>query len=570
STFTLDSDDTGGDVILKFGTTLAETLKWDTGNNYFLLSDALVVDGNVAVQGTTFTLDSDETGNPDQDADIVAEQGSESNGVIRYDDGNNRWEISNNGAVFEPIISGTVNAETLDTLDSAQFVRSDTSDSYTSGTLTFNSGTTLDGNGTIDFSGATRFVIRSGSANPGTCAEGDLFYNSTDNVLRVCTDTDTWTALGSGSSNADTLDTIDSLQFLRSDASDALTSGTLTINTGAALDVNGDLDASGATRMAVHQGTSNPGTCTEGDLFYNSTDNLLRACSATNTWSVVRDGGNSGTLDSLDSTQLLRSDTNDSFTSGILTFSSGTTLNVDGALDVNGVATIGDNGDNVTIDSSVWDISSPGVASGLTGITSTGAINFSGSSSIRLRESSSVPGTCTVGEQYFDTTTKTLRSCTTTNVFSSSTTGTNYLFGYDTTDQAVSSAGNFQTITFNNPTSVANGWTYSAGNFTTPVTGLYSITYSAYAGRNSKGDSTVTVRATRGGTEIAGSVGYTSPSRDDRPVALSNTFLVNLTAGDLLKFQLTGSTSSNSTGLYESNADGTVQPTITVTIRRIN
>lgn len=41
--------------------------------------------------------------------------------------------------------------------------------------------------------------------------------------------------------NADTLDSLDSLQFLRSDVSDAYTSGTLTFDSGTALVVNGDL-----------------------------------------------------------------------------------------------------------------------------------------------------------------------------------------------------------------------------------------------------------------------------------------------------------------------------------------
>jgi len=47
-------------------------------------------------------------------------------------------------------ITGTVsNADTLDLLDSSQFLRSDTSDSFTSGTLTTNAGTTLAINGSL-------------------------------------------------------------------------------------------------------------------------------------------------------------------------------------------------------------------------------------------------------------------------------------------------------------------------------------------------------------------------------------------------------------------------------------
>lgn len=42
NTFTIDQDDTGGDVSLIFGTTLAESLTWDDTNQRFVLSDDFV------------------------------------------------------------------------------------------------------------------------------------------------------------------------------------------------------------------------------------------------------------------------------------------------------------------------------------------------------------------------------------------------------------------------------------------------------------------------------------------------------------------------------------------------
>jgi len=93
----------GESVKLQFGNILAETLEFDIDNDYFILSDSLVVDGNVNIYGSTLRLDWDETGNPDQDLEIIAEQGSESNGALRYDDGNNRWELSNAGGAFAEI-----------------------------------------------------------------------------------------------------------------------------------------------------------------------------------------------------------------------------------------------------------------------------------------------------------------------------------------------------------------------------------------------------------------------------------------------------------------------------------
>ncbi|MBU1125434.1 MAG: hypothetical protein KKC84_05375, partial [Candidatus Omnitrophica bacterium] len=59
-------------------------------------------------------------------------------------------------------------------------------------------------------------------------------------------------------------------------------------------------------------------------------------------------------------------------------FVAGGGLTLAGTLTGNGAVTLGDNGDAVAINSNVWDITGPGVASGLTGITSSGTINFGG------------------------------------------------------------------------------------------------------------------------------------------------------------------------------------------------
>ncbi len=51
NTFTLDQDDTGGDVTLQFGTSLAETLTWDNTNSEFDLSDDLNITGGLITSG---------------------------------------------------------------------------------------------------------------------------------------------------------------------------------------------------------------------------------------------------------------------------------------------------------------------------------------------------------------------------------------------------------------------------------------------------------------------------------------------------------------------------------------
>jgi len=155
----LDFDDTGGDVTIQFGNTLGEQLLWDNTAGQFVFTDDLAIEGN------TFTLDSDNTG-AGANVEIVAEQGSDNDGTLRYNATTNRWEISNDGGAFSALqTAGSTDADTLDSLDSTQFLRSDTSDSFTSGTLTFNAGTTLDVDGTADFSGATDIILPNTESN---------------------------------------------------------------------------------------------------------------------------------------------------------------------------------------------------------------------------------------------------------------------------------------------------------------------------------------------------------------------------------------------------------------------
>jgi len=104
--FTLDQDDTGGDVTLQFGTTLAESLTWDNANSRFSLSDAIAIGGDILQDGNTLTLDADNTA-AGANVSIVAEQGTDNNGEIRYNATNNVWEISNDGAAFIPLEAGT-------------------------------------------------------------------------------------------------------------------------------------------------------------------------------------------------------------------------------------------------------------------------------------------------------------------------------------------------------------------------------------------------------------------------------------------------------------------------------
>lgn len=62
-------------------------------------------DGDLDVAGTSLTLDSDNAGSG-ADVNIVANQGSDSDGTIRYNATDNRWELSNDGGTFSQIATG--------------------------------------------------------------------------------------------------------------------------------------------------------------------------------------------------------------------------------------------------------------------------------------------------------------------------------------------------------------------------------------------------------------------------------------------------------------------------------
>jgi len=55
------------------------------------------------ITNNTLTLDGDNTG-AGADVDIIANQGTDTDGVLRYSAVNNRWELSNDGAGFLPIL----------------------------------------------------------------------------------------------------------------------------------------------------------------------------------------------------------------------------------------------------------------------------------------------------------------------------------------------------------------------------------------------------------------------------------------------------------------------------------
>ena len=88
-----------------------------------------------------------------------------------------------------------------------------------------------------------------------------------------------------------------------------------------------------------------------------------------------------------------------------------TNINTGGS---SGLVSIGGGSGTIAIDTTNWDISSAGAATGLTGITSTGNINFSGNTTTFRMPSGTnaqLPGTCTEGMEYYDTTNHVIQVC---------------------------------------------------------------------------------------------------------------------------------------------------------------
>ncbi len=99
-----DDDATTNILSLEFGGINSESITWDM--SAFKISDDLSVQGDISQDGQIITLDSDNTG-VGADVDIIANQGSDNDGILRYNATDNRWEISNNGDSFDAIATGS-------------------------------------------------------------------------------------------------------------------------------------------------------------------------------------------------------------------------------------------------------------------------------------------------------------------------------------------------------------------------------------------------------------------------------------------------------------------------------
>ncbi len=208
-----------------------------------------------------------------------------------------------------------------------------------------------------------------------------------------------------------------------------------------------------------------------------------------------------------------------------------------------GQVSLGGGSNCVSVDSNTWDMSCAGAVSGLTGITSTGSINFNTASSFRIPQFAADPLTCQPGEQYYNTVTSTVRLCSAGGVWTGSApSGTQYFFVYDTTTQTVAVANTFQDVTFTTNATV-DGWTHTPGTatFTATVAGTFMGNMTARVAKNGGANTKLTLRAVKNGTEIPGSQSYGTAASSSGDT-ISGNYIFTVVAGDTIKIQMTGGT----------------------------
>jgi len=333
-------------------------------------------------------------------------------------------------SVSSPIYTGT-GAVTLQSAGGENLTLSGSS-----GVVVINAGSSLQvGSGSITSNDAA-ITIDSGSANQVNIGASDALSNGTWTISGAGAITGVTSITASGSILAATNETINGIDIDNGTVSDVVNltinaGGDLTIGTIGLNDPGAGSATSGANLVGVFSGSLNNASSDDLQSVLEELDSAIGAGSSkwtqdtgfiylTTTTDDFVIGGSSiaaaslyfdesdanlylGTNESLDgvltfyssgvgitdasittnaSGNLLIDSTNfDVTTTGINATAIGATTASTGGfttLSSTGATTLGNNSANVAINSDVWDITAGGVASGLTGITSSGDITFSG------------------------------------------------------------------------------------------------------------------------------------------------------------------------------------------------
>ena len=269
-------------------------------------------------------------------ADVFKITGGSSTGLKWR--GHTIWTAENDGS------GSGLDADTLDGIEGASFVRSDASDTLTGGTYTFNSST-------------SQKIILSGANNPyirfqeGTTDKAYIQFHTNGSFYFVNQETGEHLRIGSGGNglqyhhdgndrtvwhsgndgsgsglDADTLDGIEGASFVRSDTGDTLTGGTYILSS--TTDQKLILQGSSSPYIRLREGTTDKAYWqfnSDGNVyFWNQESNRgLRLGTDINyyngsyqtIWHSGNDGAGSGldadVLDGIASTSFLRSDADD-------------------------------------------------------------------------------------------------------------------------------------------------------------------------------------------------------------------------------------------------------------------
>ena len=311
-------------------------MQWAYRNNgNYTVRMELTTGGALTVNGNTVWHAGNDGSGSGLDADLLdGQQGS------YYLDYNNLTNVP----------AGSSNADTLDNLDSTQFLRSDAADTFT-GTLSYHSNTHgislrntsyntylyLGGWSSTNSNDISRIRNSSGNLHIDSAANGALYLNhySTGNVF--ARGSTVWHAGNDGSGSgldADLLDGINSGSFLRSDAADTFTqlnasgstnNGRWVSNSSWGISCqtdNGYIQIGPANTSWAHIYTDRFAFYFNADLYVNNQK----------VWHAANDGSGSGldadTVDGIQGANFLRSDVSDSVStySNIIQFYSNTNM----------------------------------------------------------------------------------------------------------------------------------------------------------------------------------------------------------------------------------------------------
>ncbi len=286
--------------------------------------------------------------------------------------------VVGSGASLNYSGTGTINASTLNSVSDTSFLRSDTSDNFTSGTLTTDAGTVMDVNGDLVVSDTN--IVFDGASTTFTTT-GDLTLNIGGGDL-ILTNTQVINIGGSGSDVAYNV------------IGDSTTGASASMNSDDDLYIEGDLEVEGS----INGLTINPGGFTAGSVtfigsagelsedntnfFWNDStnrlgigDNTPAATLTVGNGDLFQVDGATGNITTAGDIAINGGNITTAFTADSNVTVTGT-LTANGVLNANSLFTLGDNGDTGTINTSDWDINSSGDLSGIGSIAADGDITL--------------------------------------------------------------------------------------------------------------------------------------------------------------------------------------------------